>query len=128
MKRLLPLMLCLSACGYGPPPPFKYPEPEALDANGLPPLYSLCVRNAALKSVAIYDVHYGCDGYIISYVSVVNRMTQQEKAVMVDAMERKALDYAQRQVIDRHGEEAVHAALMGLPPPPKTINHPIGQP
>lgn len=125
MKRTILLGLLLSACASGPPASFKYPEPEALDANGLPPLYSLCVRNAAMKSVAIYDVHYGCQNYIISYVSVVNGISQQAKAEMVDAMEPKAMDYAQRQVIDRHGEPAVRAALMGLPPPPRAVNRPV---
>lgn len=127
MKRLLLLGLFLSACDAPPPPPKPYgSDVLPLDSAGLPPLYSLCARNASVKSVAIYDVFYGCRRYIISYVSGLNGVSQEEKARMVDAMEPKAMDYAQQQVIDRHGEAAVRAALMGLPPPQKAINRPIG--
>lgn len=126
MKRLLLLGLVLSACAQPEPVRPYGSDTLPLDANGLPPHYALCARNAAVKSVAIYDVFYGCQMHIIFYVSGLNGLTQEEKARMVDAMEPKAMDYAQRQVIDRHGEEAVRAALMGLPPPAKAINRPVG--
>ena len=125
MRRLPFLaMLLMGACA--PSVPAYVPaKPLPLDANGLPPLYSLCVRNAALKSVAIYDVYYGCRDEIAFYLAGLRGPSQQEKAEMADAMEPKAMDYAQQQVIDRHGAEAVRAALMGLPAPPRAVNHPL---
>lgn len=112
--------------GCAPQQAYVPDKPLPLDADGLPPLYSLCARNAAVRSVTIYDVFYGCRNYIISYLSTLNGPSQQDKAEMVDVMEPKALDYAQRKVIEFHGEAAVRAALMGEPLPPKAANRPAG--
>lgn len=106
MKRAILLGLLLSACGYGPPPSFTYPEPEALDAHGLPPTFTTCARGRAERFPEIYDVYYACEDRIISWVSVVNRMTQQEKAVLFDKLQKRGLDYTHEIVVARHGSRA----------------------
>lgn len=124
--RLVPLFVMGLLAGCSQPAPYVPERPLPLDSDGLPPLYSLCARNAAVKSLAVYDVFYGCRDQITFYLAGLNGPSQQEKAEMADAMEPKAMDYAQQQVIDRHGPEAVRAALMGEPPPPRAANRPAG--
>lgn len=124
--RLAPFISLSLLLGCAQQPAYEPEKPLPLDANGLPPHYSLCVRNAAVKSVAVYDVYYGCRDQIAFYLAGLRGPSQQEKAEMADAMEPKAVDYAQQQVIDRHGAAAVRAALMGEQPPPRTANRPAG--
>lgn len=110
MRALLP-MLVLAACSSAPPATQPYgADLPALEANGLPADYTRCVRSAAMKTADFYDVYYPCHPELISYLARMGGKTQQEKAVLADGMEKKALDYAQEQVEAFHGPDAVRRA------------------
>lgn len=79
-----------------------------------------------MKSAAIYDVYYGCQSELTMYVVNLNGMPQEQKAALLDEMGAKGLNYAHKTVVEWHGADAVRATLMGLPPPPKAANRPVG--
>jgi hypothetical protein len=126
MKRLILLGLLLSACS--PPAPVK-PYGSAvlpLDANGLPPHYSLCVRNKTVKSAAIYDVYYGCQDELVYYLAERADLTQPQKAELRIELEKKAVNYAHETVVAWHGADAVRQTVdPSFKAPPRAVNSPV---
>lgn len=128
MRRAIVLLLLLSACTTSPPPAPYGADVEPLDANGLPPQYSLCVRQKAYVSAALHDVYYPCKWQISYYLARLGGLSIEEKSAMVDDMTKRALHYAEAQVIERHGEEAVRRTVTPPKPPPTTFStSPDGQ-
>lgn len=126
MKRLLLLGLCLSACTPSPAVKPYGSDVLPLDANGLPPHYTLCVRNRTVKSAAIYDVYYGCRPELSWYVASLNGIPQEQKADLLDGLENKAVDYAHKTVVAFHGADAVRRTIdPTFTPEPRAINRPL---
>jgi hypothetical protein len=126
MKRLILIGLLLSACA---PSPTVKPYGSGilpLDANGLPPHYSLCVRNRAVTTAAIYEVYYGCQEELVFYLVERADLTQPQKAEILIDLEKKAVDYAHKTVVAWHGADAVRQTIdPSFTPPPRSVNRPM---
>lgn len=128
MRRVASLLAVLvSACAEAPPPVPYGSNVESLDANGLPPKYSFCVRHAAMKSAAIYDAYYSCRREIPFYVARLGGLNMEEKAAMVDGLQKAALNYAHETVVAQHGAEAVRRTLDPPSAPPPAPANPMRQ-
>lgn len=121
------LAVLLSACAEAPAQRPYGADIEPLDANGLPPKYSFCVRHAAMKTAAIYDAYYPCRRELSSYVARMGGLSMEEKSTLVDDMQKKAMDYAHAQVVERHGAEAVRRTVQPPPAPKVTSAAPSDQ-
>lgn len=102
MRRLPSLaMLLVGACAQ-PAPPYQPPPPPSLTAQGLPQTYEACVQSKAALIPHFYDVFLECRMELV-YYAVQLPGTQEQKAELVDALERKAMSRAQDAVTARHG-------------------------
>jgi hypothetical protein len=112
----------LTSCG--PPLPVNDIPPNLpLDERGLPPHFSLCVRNAVEKRTQVYDIFYPCRGELITYVVRTNGLDPTSKSEMLDEFEKRGMNYAHDMAVARWGEKS--RPPISVPPPEPPPREPV---
>jgi hypothetical protein len=116
--RRLPFiaMLFVGACAQ-PPMTFPLPPAEPLDAHGVPPTFSACVRDKVRVYTQIYDLFYECQPRLVSYVGHLP-LTQEEKAARLEELEKRGMDLSHEVAVARHGSRALPQIAPPPAPPP----------
>jgi hypothetical protein len=118
---LLLVALGLGACAAPPSPRYTPPVPQ-LESDGLPGAFKLCVRNKAETTAAIYDAYYPCERELVFYVAELPGLSQEDKAILVEDLQKRGLNYAQDTVTSRHGADAVRRTIEPPKPLPRYVD------
>lgn len=112
--------MLLAACGPPlPPVETAYFTNLPLDERGLPPHFSLCVRNTAEKKTQVYDIFYLCRGQLITYVVQTNGLDPTGKADLLAEYEKRGMNYAHDVAVARWGEKSRPPISVPPPEPPR---------